>query len=241
MLLVFLGTVTRNGFVTMVEYTAPVFWLFFLLSTLSLIVLRRREPGAQRPFKVPFYPLTPILFSAICLCMLISSLQYNGAGALAGIAVLAAGIPFHDLSEKAKVMKRGERHAKKIVFIVLLLATLARLTFCSVMPRVKTEPDVIFVPTPHRVVRQMLKLADVKKDDVLYDLGSGDGRIVIAAARDFGARAVGIELDQDLINESVENAKKAGVAERTSFRKEDFFIADIHEATVVALFLLPRA
>ncbi len=128
---------------------------------------------------------------------------------------------------------------KKAVFIVLLLACLAGLTFCGVTPVVKTEPDVIFVTTPPRVVRQMLQLAGLRKDDVLYDLGSGDGRIVIAAARDFGARAVGIDLDQDLINKSTEHARKAGVAERTSFRREDIFKANMSEATVVTLFLLP--
>ena len=128
---------------------------------------------------------------------------------------------------------------RKVAFIVLLLASLPGLSFCSATPQVKTEPDVIFITTSHKVVKEMLKLAGLKKDDVLYDLGSGDGRIVIAAARDFGARAVGIEIDRDLINESTENARKAGVAERTSFRKEDIFKADIHEATVVTLFLLP--
>jgi amino acid transporter len=100
--LVLLGTLTRNGFVTMVEYTAPVFWLFFLLTTLSLIVLREREPGAFRSFRVPFYPLTPVLFGAVCLCMLISSLQYTGIGALTGIVVLVAGIPFLMMSPRHK-------------------------------------------------------------------------------------------------------------------------------------------
>ena len=128
---------------------------------------------------------------------------------------------------------------RKAVFIVLLLASLSGLSFCSATPRVKTEPDVVFITTSHKVVKEMLKLAELRKDDVLYDLGSGDGRIVIAAARDFGAKAVGIEIDRDLISESTENAKKAGVAERTSFRKEDIFKTDIHEATVVTLFLLP--
>jgi APA family basic amino acid/polyamine antiporter len=98
LLLVLLGALTRNGFVTMVGYTAPVFWFFFLLATLSLIVLRRREPDVLRSFKVPFYPLTPILFSVICLCMLISSLQYAGVGALAGVAVLVTGVPFFIIS-----------------------------------------------------------------------------------------------------------------------------------------------
>jgi len=123
--------------------------------------------------------------------------------------------------------------------LVLIVVCLLGLTFCAPATRVKTEPDVIFVTTPARVVREMLKLADVKQDDIVYDLGSGDGRIVIAAARDFGARAVGIELDERLNAESVRNAKEANVADRTSFRKEDIFACDIHEATVVTLFLLP--
>jgi precorrin-6B methylase 2 len=126
---------------------------------------------------------------------------------------------------------------KKYCFI-LMLAILFGLCSCTPIPRVKTEPDVVFVPTSHRVVREMLKLAHVKQNDVVYDLGSGDGRIVIAAARDFGARAVGIELDEKLVAESMENAKKEHVDQLTTFRKEDIFKADIHEATVVTLFLL---
>ena len=92
--LVLLGTVTRKGFVTIVEYTAPVFWLFFLLATLSLIVLRVKEPEAVRPFTVPLYPFTPLFFSAVCLFMLVSSIQYTGIGAFAGLAVFLAGVPF---------------------------------------------------------------------------------------------------------------------------------------------------
>ncbi|HYP53693.1 MAG TPA: amino acid permease [Pyrinomonadaceae bacterium] len=91
--LVFAGTVARQGFATMVEYTAPVFWLFFLLTGLSLIVLRYREPNAERPFRVPLYPLTPLLFCAACAYMLQASLAYTGAGALAGVVVLLAGVP----------------------------------------------------------------------------------------------------------------------------------------------------
>jgi amino acid transporter len=100
LLLVFLGTITMKGFATMVEYTAPVFWLFFFLATLSIIVLRRREPETKRPFVVPGYPATPLLFCAICIYMLISSIQYTGIGALTGIAVFVAGIPFLVFSEK---------------------------------------------------------------------------------------------------------------------------------------------
>jgi basic amino acid/polyamine antiporter, APA family len=91
--LVTAGTLARGGFASMVEYTAPVFWLFFFLTGLALIVLRWREPEVPRPFRVPLYPVTPLLFCAACLYMLQSSLAYTGAGALAGVAVLLAGIP----------------------------------------------------------------------------------------------------------------------------------------------------
>jgi APA family basic amino acid/polyamine antiporter len=91
--LVLLGTVTRSGFSTMVEYTAPVFWFFFLLVGLSLLVLRRKEAHVVRPFLVPLYPLTPLLFCAICVYMLQSSLAYTGSGAWVGVAVLLAGVP----------------------------------------------------------------------------------------------------------------------------------------------------
>src|ERR1039458_6446121 len=99
-------------------------------------------------------------------------------------------------------------------------------------------PDVPFVPTTDEAVKAMLKLADVKKADVVYDLGCGDGRIVIAAARDFGARAVGIDIDPQRIAEAKENARKAGVEKLVRFEENDLFEADIHEATVVTLFLL---
>lgn len=92
-LLVVLGTFTRSGFVTMVEFTAPVFWLFFLLSGVSLFVLRAREPGRRLPFRVPLYPVTPLVFCATCAYMLYASLAYTGVGALFGAGVLAAGVP----------------------------------------------------------------------------------------------------------------------------------------------------
>jgi amino acid transporter len=90
--LVGFGAVTRAGFESMVSYTAPVFWLFFLLTGASVFVLRAREPAAERPFRVPLYPLTPALFCAACAWLLWSSLVYTGAGALLGVAVLAAGV-----------------------------------------------------------------------------------------------------------------------------------------------------
>ena len=97
--------------------------------------------------------------------------------------------------------------------------------------------DVPYVQTPDDVVDAMLRLAAVGKDDVVYDLGSGDGRIVITAARDFGARGVGIEIDPRLGAESVRWAQRAGVAERVRFVQQDFFQTDLSPATVVALYL----
>jgi amino acid transporter len=91
LLLVLLGALARKGFVTMVEYTAPVFWCFFLLAGLSLFVLRVKEPDAARPFRVPFYPVTPLLFCMTCVYMLQSSVVYTGIGGLVGLAVLLAG------------------------------------------------------------------------------------------------------------------------------------------------------
>ena len=101
------------------------------------------------------------------------------------------------------------------------------------------HPDVIFVPTPEDVVQKMLKMANVHKGDIVYDLGCGDGRTVIAAARDFGARGVGIDINPERIKESQNNAKAAGVTDHVVFRNEDLFEADIKEATVVTLYLLP--
>jgi APA family basic amino acid/polyamine antiporter len=91
--LVALGTWARGGFTTMVEYTAPVFWFFFFLTGLSLLVLRRKEPAIERPFRVPAYPLIPFFFIIVCLYMLYSSLMYTGKGALIGVGVLLAGLP----------------------------------------------------------------------------------------------------------------------------------------------------
>lgn len=101
-------------------------------------------------------------------------------------------------------------------------------------------PDVQFVPSPESVVEAMLKLARVTAADVVYDLGSGDGRIPITAAREYGARGVGIEIDSIRIREANDNLKKAGVGDRVRFVQQDLFEADIREATVVTLFLLTR-
>ena len=101
------------------------------------------------------------------------------------------------------------------------------------------ELEVPYVPTPENVVAKMLDLAKVKKADVLYDLGSGDGRIVVTAAKEYGARGVGYDLNPDRIQEANGNAKKNGVADRVEFREKDLFTADLREASVVTLYLLP--
>ncbi len=100
-------------------------------------------------------------------------------------------------------------------------------------------PDVPYVPTPYEVVEEMLRMAKVTADDVVYDLGCGDGRIVITAAQKYGARGVGVDIDPRRIQESQANAAKAGVTDRVRFIEGDLFQVDIREATVVTLYLLP--
>jgi SAM-dependent methyltransferase len=101
------------------------------------------------------------------------------------------------------------------------------------------SPDVVFVPTPQDVVNAMLRLGEVKKGDVLYDLGSGDGRIVITAAQRYGVRGTGIDIDPQRIKEARENARQAGVEKQVRFLNQDLFETDFHDATVVTLYLLP--
>ncbi|MFE8601790.1 SAM-dependent methyltransferase [Archangium violaceum] len=100
-------------------------------------------------------------------------------------------------------------------------------------------PDVPYVPTPQPVVDAMLELAGVKPGDVLYDLGSGDGRIVVTAAQRFGVRGVGIDINPERVQEAEANARAAGVERLTEFRQEDIFKANFGEATVVTMYLLP--
>jgi SAM-dependent methyltransferase len=102
------------------------------------------------------------------------------------------------------------------------------------------ELDVPYVPTPMRVVRKMLNLAEVGENDIVYDLGSGDGRIVITAAKERGARGVGIDMNPERIRESKANAAEAQVGDRVTFLQQDLFQTDISEATVLTLYLLRR-
>jgi len=102
------------------------------------------------------------------------------------------------------------------------------------------QPDIGYIPTPQEVVEAMLTLVGVTKDDILYDLGSGDGRVIITAAQQFGTRGVGIDIDPNRIREAKENAQQAGVSDRVVFRQQDLFETDFSEATVVVVYLLPH-
>jgi SAM-dependent methyltransferase len=124
--------------------------------------------------------------------------------------------------------------------VLVVLAALAG-TAVIAIPAVSAQSakaDVAYVPTPPAVVDAMLTMADVKAGDVVYDLGSGDGRIVIAAATKFGARGVGIEIDATLVKQANEAARAAGVSDRVRFVNQDLFSARLSEATVVTLYLL---
>ena len=120
--------------------------------------------------------------------------------------------------------------------IPILLLVLAGHLFQAQPAR---TPDVLYVPTPQPVVDAMLAMAKVTDKDVVYDLGCGDGRIPITAAAKYGARGVGIDIDPRRIEEANQNAKAAGTTDKVTFRLADLFESDIHDATVVTLYLLP--
>jgi SAM-dependent methyltransferase len=123
---------------------------------------------------------------------------------------------------------------RRLALVALGLATLAG---CAALRQRFPGPDVLFVATPEAVSLQMLRAAAVTPADVVFDLGSGDGRVVIEAARDFGARGVGVEIDPGLVKTSRDAALAAGVAERVTFLWQDLFAADLTGATVVTLYL----
>ncbi len=123
--------------------------------------------------------------------------------------------------------------------LLTVVSCLALTISCTSLNSKQVSAPVPYVTTPPHIIPEMLKLANVTPEDVVYDLGSGDGRIVIAAAGQFGARGVGVEVDPNLISESRRNAEAAGVASRVRFVQADLFRADIGEATVVTVFLLP--
>lgn len=123
--------------------------------------------------------------------------------------------------------------------LLAVLAVAATLMVNPVAQSAEFREEIPFVPTPIEVVDKMLELAEVKKGDVVYDLGSGDGRIVIRAAKKFGVKAVGIEMDSWLLDKARQDAKGAGVSRLVEFRAEDALQADISRATVVTLYMLP--
>jgi precorrin-6B methylase 2 len=136
---------------------------------------------------------------------------------------------------------RGPRALTGVILTIGLLLSLEGLT-AQVPQTPQKRRDAAnlapYVPTPQNVVDHMLRLANVTKSDVVYDLGCGDGRIVITAAQQFGARGVGIDIDPVRIAESNANAKRAGVTNLVSFKQQDAMTTDVSEATVVTLYLL---
>jgi len=134
-------------------------------------------------------------------------------------------------------MEMTIKWAKKTILGLLFLSCLVMWGETELQQK---RPEVPFVPTPEEVVAAMLRMADVDQDDVLYDLGCGDGRIVITAAKELGCRGVGIEIDLTRIQESRINASNAGVSDRVEFLHMDLFEADISQATVVTLYLLSK-
>ena len=134
-------------------------------------------------------------------------------------------------------MEMTRKWAKKTILGLLFLSCLVMWGETELQQK---RPEVPFVPTPEEVVAAMLRMADVDQDDVLYDLGCGDGRIVITAAKELGCRGVGIDIDLTRIQESRINASNAGVSDRVEFLHMDLFEADISQATVVTLYLLSK-
>ena len=120
----------------------------------------------------------------------------------------------------------------------VLILVISFVLFFKVSHAQEVDLDVPFVPTNYEVVDEMLRIADVGKDDILYDLGCGDGRIVVTAAKKYGARGIGIDIDPERIAESIENAKKENVTDKVQFIEQNLFEADFSEATVVTMYLL---
>jgi SAM-dependent methyltransferase len=135
----------------------------------------------------------------------------------------------------ASHMEMKKNYSKKFLFSVFIAITLV---LASGVEAQKKQPEVPYVPTPVEVVMKMLEMANVGKNDILYDLGCGDGRIVITAVKEFGCRGVGVDIDPKRIRESQANAIEAGVSDKVQFIEMDLFEAKISDASVVTLYLL---
>jgi tRNA G37 N-methylase Trm5 len=137
-------------------------------------------------------------------------------------------------------MRPGIRGAMAVSVGCLLLSLLSTGARAQAAPPAEPKkPDVIYVPTPQPVVDRMLELAEVKKGDVVYDLGCGDGRIVVTAAKKYGVKATGFDIDPQRITESNANVKENKVEDLVTIKQQDIFTLDLSEASVVTLYLLP--
>jgi SAM-dependent methyltransferase len=123
--------------------------------------------------------------------------------------------------------------------LATILALLVTHTIAAQIDGPARRPDVPYVPTPPEVVDAMLKAANITKNDVLYDLGSGDGRIVIRAAKDYGTTGIGIDINPQLVEQARQNAAKEKVSDKATFKVGDLFEEDLSKATVITLYLLP--
>jgi tRNA G37 N-methylase Trm5 len=138
-------------------------------------------------------------------------------------------------------MVRVSSIAVRCAFVAAGIVALASVlpSGISAQTRMKREPELIYVPTPQNIVDKMLEVAKVTKDDYVFDLGSGDGRIPITAAARYGARGFGVDINPQRIKEANENLAKAGVGDKVKFLNQDLFETDLSEATVITLYLLP--
>lgn len=129
-----------------------------------------------------------------------------------------------------------KKHIRPIIAFFLVIFAAG---FAFSQKSAPPTPDVVYVPTEQKIVGAMLELAKITKDDTVYDLGCGDGRIVIAAAKEFGANGIGIDISSELIKKAVENARLEGVSDRVKFIEADIFRTDFRRASVVMLYLSP--
>jgi predicted RNA methylase len=135
--------------------------------------------------------------------------------------------------------------SRRLAAPALLLTLAVCITYAADPPKPaettkpKKEPDVVYVPTPQEVVDKMLELAEVKKGDVVYDLGCGDGRIVVTAAKKYGVKAIGFDINPERVKESLANVKSNKVEHLVTIKEADIFTLDLTEANVVTLYLLP--
>jgi predicted O-methyltransferase YrrM len=136
-------------------------------------------------------------------------------------------------------MKMRRNSLTSLLALLVTVLSLTAIAQSATTTKPTKAPEVPYVPTHESIVAEMLSMARVGPNDVLYDLGSGDGRIVITAAKKFGTRGVGYDIDPERIREANENARKAGVTDKVRFVEGDIFDANIKDATVVTLYLLP--